>query len=115
MLLAQIISDPCFDTLRTKEQLGLVIHVCCPAEMHVGYIVFSGVRRQNGCHGLRLLVQSDRDAPYLAQRSVSFAASIRVFWDLRFISLTVHRASLSSSPRKSSRRTSLALSPNWFA
>ena len=36
-LFCQIINEPAFDTLRTKEQLG--------------YIVFSGVRRSNGVQG----------------------------------------------------------------
>ena len=37
-LFCQMITEPAFDTLRTKEQLG--------------YIVFSGVRRSNGVQGL---------------------------------------------------------------
>ncbi|CAL7937409.1 unnamed protein product [Xylocopa violacea] len=53
-LLAQILSEPCFTTLRTKEQLG--------------YIIFSGVRRTNGAQGLRIIVQSDRHPKYVEQR-----------------------------------------------
>ena len=61
-LLAQIISEPCFTTLRTKEQLG--------------YIVFSGVRRANGAHGLRIIVQSDRHPKYVEQRIKTFLDSM---------------------------------------
>ncbi|XP_017891518.1 insulin-degrading enzyme isoform X2 [Ceratina calcarata] len=57
-LLAQILSEPCFTTLRTKEQLG--------------YIVFSGVRRTYGVQGLRIIVQSDRHPKYVEQRIDAF-------------------------------------------
>jgi insulysin len=57
-LFAQIISEPCFDVLRTKEQLG--------------YIVFSGVRRSSGVQGLRIIVQSTRKPAYLDQRIEAF-------------------------------------------
>ncbi|XP_076160592.1 insulin degrading metalloproteinase isoform X2 [Ptiloglossa arizonensis] len=45
-LLVQIISEPCFTTLRTKQQLG--------------YIVFCGIQRHNSVEGLNIIVQSDR-------------------------------------------------------
>ncbi|XP_012215276.2 insulin-degrading enzyme isoform X1 [Linepithema humile] len=61
-LLAQIISEPCFNTLRTKEQLG--------------YIVFSGVRRTNGSQGLRIIVQSDKHPQYVEKRIDAFMDSI---------------------------------------
>ncbi|XP_018580177.1 insulin-degrading enzyme [Anoplophora glabripennis] len=57
-LFAQIIQEPCFNILRTKEQLG--------------YIVFSGVRRSNGVQGLRIIVQSDRHPTYLDSRIEEF-------------------------------------------
>jgi len=57
-LLAQIASEPCFDQLRTKEQLG--------------YLVFSGVRTAIGQMGLRVIVQSERDAEYLESRIDAF-------------------------------------------
>ncbi|XP_077991993.1 insulin-degrading enzyme-like isoform X2 [Glandiceps talaboti] len=53
-LFCQIISEPCFDTLRTKEQLG--------------YIVVSGVRRANGVQGLRFIIQSDKAPDFLESR-----------------------------------------------
>lgn len=57
-LLVQIISEPCFNILRTKEQLG--------------YIVFSGIRRSNGVQGLRVIVQSERHPSYVDQRVEAF-------------------------------------------
>lgn len=63
-LLAQIISEPCFNILRTKEQLG--------------YIVFSGVRRTNGAQGLRVIVQSDKHPQYVEGRIDLFMDSMLV-------------------------------------
>ena len=45
-LATQILKEPCFNVLRTQEQLG--------------YIVFSGVRRAHGVQGLRFIVQSEK-------------------------------------------------------
>lgn len=61
-LLAQIISEPCFNILRTKEQLG--------------YIVFSGIRRINGAQGLRVIVQSDKHPEYVEKRIDLFMDSM---------------------------------------
>jgi len=61
-LLVQIISEPCFNILRTKEQLG--------------YIVFSGIRRSNGVQGLRVIVQSERHPSYVDQRVEAFLAKM---------------------------------------
>lgn len=57
-LFCQVIGDHCFDTLRTKEQLG--------------YIVFSGVRRSKGVQGLRVIVQSNRPPLYVEGRIEAF-------------------------------------------
>ncbi|XP_069679683.1 insulin-degrading enzyme isoform X2 [Periplaneta americana] len=61
-LLVQLINEPCFNILRTKEQLG--------------YIVFSGIRRSNGVQGLRVIVQSDRHPSYVDQRVEAFLAKM---------------------------------------
>ncbi|KAG5318579.1 IDE enzyme, partial [Pseudoatta argentina] len=61
-LLAQIIAEPCFNTLRTKEQLG--------------YIVFSGIRRSSGAQGLRIIVQSDKHSQYVEKRINLFLDSM---------------------------------------
>ncbi len=58
----QVISEPCFNILRTKEQLG--------------YIVWSGLRRACGVQGLRVIVQSDRHPDYLDERIEAFLASM---------------------------------------
>ncbi len=57
-LFAQIANEPCFDQLRTKEQLG--------------YLVFSSTRKMIGTSGFRVLVQSERDATYLESRIDAF-------------------------------------------
>ncbi|XP_061692661.1 insulin-degrading enzyme isoform X2 [Syngnathoides biaculeatus] len=61
-LFCQIISEPCFNTLRTKEQLG--------------YIVFSGPRRANGVQGLRFIIQSEKAPHYLESRIEAFLCSM---------------------------------------
>ncbi|XP_039310540.1 insulin-degrading enzyme isoform X2 [Solenopsis invicta] len=61
-LLGQIIAEPCFNILRTKEQLG--------------YIVASNVRRMNGAQGLRVLVQSDKHPQYVEKRIDLFIDSM---------------------------------------
>ncbi|KAL3863624.1 hypothetical protein ACJMK2_005374 [Sinanodonta woodiana] len=61
-LFLQIISEPCFSILRTKEQLG--------------YIVFSGLRRSSGVQGLRVIVQSDYTPDYVEGRVEAFLASM---------------------------------------
>ncbi|RZC37709.1 insulin-degrading enzyme, partial [Asbolus verrucosus] len=64
-LFAQIIQEPCFDILRTKEQLG--------------YIVFSGIRRSNGVQGLRIIVQSDKHPTYLDDRIEEFLKNMLTY------------------------------------
>lgn len=62
-LLAQIAQEPCFNQLRTKEQLG--------------YLVFSGVRKQTGSMGMRFIIQSERDTVYLENRIEEFLSTLR--------------------------------------
>ena len=56
--MTQLINEPCFDTLRTKEQLG--------------YLVHSTGRASIGMTGLRISIQSERDAHYLEDRVDAF-------------------------------------------
>ena len=63
-LLCQIISEPCFNILRTQEQLG--------------YIVFSGKRRGNGVQGLRIIIQSERHPEFLDGRVEAFLECVQV-------------------------------------
>ncbi|KAL8293043.1 hypothetical protein RQP46_000737 [Phenoliferia psychrophenolica] len=57
---ANLIQERLFDDLRTKQQLG--------------YIVQSGSRRSIGFQGMRVIVQSERDAAYIETR-------INTFWN----------------------------------
>ncbi|TIC14554.1 a-pheromone processing metallopeptidase Ste23 [Wallemia mellicola] len=57
-LFAQIVHEPAFDQLRTKEQLG--------------YMVFSGMRKSIGAMGFRVLIQSERPPAFLEQRIEEF-------------------------------------------
>lgn len=62
-LVAQIMQEPCFDQLRTKEQLG--------------YLVFSGIRKQIANMGLRFIIQSEKDTIYLENRIEEFLDSLK--------------------------------------
>ncbi|GAA5845286.1 hypothetical protein JCM3766R1_000717 [Sporobolomyces carnicolor] len=57
-LLGHIVSEPLFDVLRAKEQLG--------------YIVSSGPRKSIGFMGLRVIVQSERDCAHVESRIDAF-------------------------------------------
>ncbi|KAG8188554.1 hypothetical protein JTE90_007162 [Oedothorax gibbosus] len=57
-LLADLISEPCFNYLRTQEQLG--------------YIVSSSSKHSNGVHGIRFIVQSDKPPSYIDGRIEAF-------------------------------------------
>lgn len=61
-LAMQILKEPCFNVLRTQEQLG--------------YIVFSGVRRAHGVQGLRFIVQSEKPPTYVDGRIEAFLHSM---------------------------------------
>ncbi|KAI1492445.1 peptidase M16 inactive domain-containing protein [Biscogniauxia mediterranea] len=60
-LLDQILHEPAFDQLRTKEQLG--------------YVVFSGLRGSATTYGFRFIIQSERTSEYLESRIDSFLLS----------------------------------------
>ncbi|XP_053683115.1 insulin-degrading enzyme [Sabethes cyaneus] len=61
-LVSQIISEPCYNQLRTQEQLG--------------YIVFCGSRKSNGVQGIRIIVQSTKHPAYVEDRIESFLNGI---------------------------------------
>lgn len=63
-LVAQILSEPCYNTLRTKEQLG--------------YIVFCASRKANGAQGIRFIVQSSKHPMYVEERIETFLDSMTV-------------------------------------
>lgn len=57
-LVTQILSEPCYNQLRTKEQLG--------------YIVFCGSRKSNGVQGIRVIVQSAKHPAFVEERIENF-------------------------------------------
>jgi len=61
---AQLISEPCFDQLRTKEQLG--------------YLVSAKIFRAYGAQGLQITVQSTFGLDHVNRRIERFLDSIRV-------------------------------------
>jgi len=63
LLLDQITSEPVFDQLRTKEQLG--------------YNVFSGLRHSFTTIGFRFIIQSEKDPRYLDSRIENFLTTYR--------------------------------------
>ncbi len=63
-LVAHLLTEPAFDELRTKEQLG--------------YIVFTGFKRMESYFGIHIIVQSNHKSPdYLNERIESFLLSFR--------------------------------------
>ncbi|KAF4527050.1 hypothetical protein B566_EDAN001599 [Ephemera danica] len=64
-LFVQLTSEPCFNTLRTQEQLG--------------YIVVMGVRRGHCAQGLRIIVQSLRHPVYVVERIEKFLFSLEEY------------------------------------
>lgn len=70
-LVAQILCEPCYNQLRTKEQLG--------------YIVFCASRKANGAQGIRFIVQSAKHPMYVEERIETFLDSMTVlFYDKLF-------------------------------
>lgn len=63
-LVAQVLTEPCYNQLRTKEQLG--------------YIVFCGPRKANGVQGIRVIVQSTRHPADVEERIECFLDSMEV-------------------------------------
>uniref|UniRef100_A0A1L8DTM9 Insulin-degrading enzyme n=2 Tax=Nyssomyia neivai TaxID=330878 RepID=A0A1L8DTM9_9DIPT len=61
-LVSQILSEPCNNVLRTKEQLG--------------YIVFCSGRKMNGVQGIRILVQSSQPTAHVEERMELFLDSM---------------------------------------
>ncbi|XP_029847495.1 insulin-degrading enzyme isoform X2 [Ixodes scapularis] len=64
-LLCQLLTEPCYNVLRTQEQLG--------------YLVASGPRRSNGVQGIRIIVQSDRPPVFLDSRIEAFLIYIEKY------------------------------------
>ncbi|POM74709.1 Insulin-degrading-like enzyme, metalloprotease family M16A [Phytophthora palmivora] len=60
-LFAHIFKEPCFNQLRTQEQLG--------------YLVFSGIMRTEGVDYFRILIQSDVASPQLLDQRIELFVS----------------------------------------
>ncbi|KAJ3358023.1 Insulinase (Peptidase M16) [Entophlyctis luteolus] len=63
LIFAHIAKEPCFNVLRTQEQLG--------------YIVGCGVRKQTGMISFRIIIQSERSPQFLETRAEQFLRSMR--------------------------------------
>ncbi|KAJ3192026.1 Insulinase (Peptidase M16) [Irineochytrium annulatum] len=64
LVFEQLASEPCFDQLRTKEQLG--------------YVAWCSVRSSATEVGFRVLVQSEKNPAYLEERIEAFLARMRM-------------------------------------
>uniref|UniRef100_A0A5S6QRK5 Insulin-degrading enzyme n=1 Tax=Trichuris muris TaxID=70415 RepID=A0A5S6QRK5_TRIMR len=99
-LFVQIIQEPCFDQLRTKEQLG--------------YIVFSGMRRAHGTQGLRVIVQSDRSPVYVENRIELFLEQMLAELEKMPIEeFEQHKASLEAKRLDKPKKLSAASAKYW--
>ena len=80
-LFAQIASEPVFDTLRTKEQLG--------------YITFGQSVQGPGSMGYRVMVQSERDPVYVESRIEAFLDGLKAYVEeMKDEEVDKHRQSL---------------------
>ncbi|XP_021926557.1 insulin-degrading enzyme isoform X2 [Zootermopsis nevadensis] len=99
-LLVQIIGEPCFNILRTKEQLG--------------YIVFSGIRRSNGVQGLRVIVQSERHPSYVDQRVEAFLAKMEEYIvDMTSEEFERHKEALAAQRLEKPKKLSVLSARFW--
>ncbi|XP_060526171.1 insulin-degrading enzyme [Cylas formicarius] len=99
-LFCQLIQEPCFDVLRTKEQLG--------------YIVFSGVRKSNGVQGLRIIIQSDRHPEYLDSRIEEFLHSMLGYIsDMTEEEFSRHREALAAQRLEKPKQLSAQTNQFW--
>ena len=96
-MLSQILSEPAFDQLRTKEQLG--------------YVVWCGMRRKASVQGLRVLIMSDKHPSYLDERIELFLETMeKNMEELSEEAYEKHRSAVKANilekPKKLSSRTS---------
>ncbi|KAJ3035241.1 Insulinase (Peptidase M16) [Rhizophlyctis rosea] len=99
-LFSQIGSEPCFDQLRTKEQLG--------------YMVFSGLRKQTGVIGYRVIVQSEKDAAYVESRIEAFIQKMKtVLKDMTAEEYTKHQTALAAKLLEKDKNLGQESSRHW--
>ncbi|CAD5115557.1 DgyrCDS4521 [Dimorphilus gyrociliatus] len=99
-LFCQIISEPCFDILRTQEQLG--------------YLVFSGIRRSSGAQGLRIIIQSDKTPQHIEERIESFIEKMgQLLSTIDDVSFERHVQALATKRLESPKKLSAQNSKYW--
>ncbi|TMW67996.1 hypothetical protein Poli38472_007668 [Pythium oligandrum] len=100
-LFAHIFKEPCFNQLRTQEQLG--------------YLVFSGLFRIEGVEYFRVLVQSDVASPaHLNQRIELFVASFRqLLVDMSATEWAKHVVAVVKALREKPKRESEECARYW--
>jgi insulysin len=99
-LIGQIASEPCFDQLRTKEQLG--------------YIVFSGIRKGIGMLAFRVIVQSEKHPIYIESRVDNFISRLReIIVDLSDEEFEKHKAALVSKLTEKSKNMKQEAKRYW--
>ncbi|KFM79353.1 Insulin-degrading enzyme, partial [Stegodyphus mimosarum] len=100
-LLCALIAEPCFNFLRTQEQLG--------------YIVHSGVRRTNGAQGIRILVQSDKSPCYIDGKIETFVQYFdRYIQEMNNEEFQNHIDSLSSIRLEKPKKLSIQTAKYWL-
>lgn len=68
LLVHQILCEPFFNILRSKEQLGYVVH--------------SAVNQHSGVYGLNFTIQSDYNVSYLEDRIEAFLVQMKVYFNI---------------------------------
>ncbi|XP_014603217.1 PREDICTED: insulin-degrading enzyme isoform X1 [Polistes canadensis] len=100
-LLGQIIQEPCFNILRTKEQLG--------------YIVFAGVRRSNGVQGMRVIVQSTKHPKFVETRIDEFMKTmLNVITNMSDEEFNAHKESLADHRLEKPKRLNSLSQEFWM-
>lgn len=83
-LVSQILSEPCYNVLRTQEQLGYIVFSgSCKLFLLLNacrqlFFNYTGVRKANGAKGLRILVQSTKHPEFVESRIEVFLSSMTV-------------------------------------
>ena len=100
LLLDQMVHEPAFDQLRTKEQLG--------------YIVFSGIRNFGTTCGFHFLVQSERTPEYLDSRIEAFIIKFAELLDgMSEIEFEGHKRSLIVKRLEKLRNLDQEMTRHW--
>ncbi|KAG0352292.1 Insulinase (Peptidase M16), partial [Podila minutissima] len=100
-ILAQIIQEPCFNQLRTKEQLGYIVHCT--------------TRNNAGSTGLRIVVQSERDPRFLQSRIENFLETRidTLFREMTEVEFTKHVRSLVNKKLETDKMLKQETSRYW--